>query len=119
LTDLTRRALTTWGPGRGIPGGPVLQVRTVLRHNRRVGDQSDLDARNRWVNLSGAMSVRKGTKHILSGASCLVVDDILTTGATLCEAVRALRAAGAQVLGAVTLVVTPPPRGVSHSVGLH
>ena len=40
----------------------------------------------------------------------LVVDDVVTSGATLLEAARALRAAGAQVLGAVTVAATPRRR---------
>jgi adenine/guanine phosphoribosyltransferase-like PRPP-binding protein len=45
----------------------------------------------------------------------IVLDDVVTTGATLGEAERALTAAGARVLGAATVASTPAAE-VSHSV---
>ena len=45
----------------------------------------------------------------LAGRRCIIVDDVLTTGATLSEAARALHSAGAVVAGAVVLAATRPP----------
>ncbi|UTT58357.1 ComF family protein [Cellulosimicrobium cellulans] len=53
-------------------------------------------------------------RHPSSGApapvvACLLVDDVVTTGATLAACERALTSAGALVLGAVALAATPSP----------
>jgi predicted amidophosphoribosyltransferase len=40
---------------------------------------------------------------------CLLLDDVVTTGATLSAAERALEAAGADVVGALVLAATPSP----------
>ena len=71
--------------------GADVTVRQALRVARRTADQSGLGARERARNLAGAFALRSGTG--LAG-DVVVVDDIVTTGATIGEAARALRAAG-------------------------
>ncbi|NLA09621.1 MAG: ComF family protein [Microbacteriaceae bacterium] len=74
----------------------------MLRHARRVADQRALGRAERGRNVAGSMRCDE-----LSGASVLLVDDVVTTGATLVEASRAVVAAGGRVLGAVTVASTP------------
>jgi predicted amidophosphoribosyltransferase len=65
----------------------------LLRRCRHTVRQFDLTPPQRWDNVRHAFSIRAG--HHLREAHVLVVDDILTTGATCSEAARALRKAGA------------------------
>jgi predicted amidophosphoribosyltransferase len=72
--------------------GSDVTVRQALRVARPTVDQSGLGARARARNLAGAFALRSGG-HLID-RQVVVVDDIITTGATLGEAVRALTAAG-------------------------
>lgn len=84
-----------------------IPVISPLAFQRRVRDQSQLSFGERWNNVEGAMVVK--AKSSLSG-EVLLVDDLLTTGATLSEAARALRYAGFTVKGAVTAALAQPVR---------
>lgn len=71
-----------------------------LRRRRRTAPQAPLTRRQRQQNLRGAIVARRG--FVCQGATVLLVDDILTTGATASAATSALIAAGAaRVLVAV------------------
>ncbi len=83
----------------------ALVVGRVLRHARRVDDQAGLGRDARRANLAGALTVPHPARSVVLRAPCLVVDDVLTTGATLAEAARALRSAGAPHVAAATLAV--------------
>jgi predicted amidophosphoribosyltransferase len=85
-------------------GSPV-RVVPALRHCRRVADSAGLGAPQRAANLAGAFAVapRSGA---LTGCRVVVVDDLITTGATLAEATRMLQAVGADVVGAATVAAT-------------
>ncbi|MFH9065411.1 ComF family protein [Streptomyces coeruleorubidus] len=74
----------------GVPA----RVLGVLRQRRAVADQSELNSRQRLDNLAGALAVVPGGARLLSGGPVVLVDDVMTTGASLAEAARAVRATG-------------------------
>jgi predicted amidophosphoribosyltransferase len=86
----------------------LLGLRAVpaLRHARAVADQHGLGSAGRQANLRGALVVRGGRPPPVAGRRVLLVDDLVTTGATLAEAARALRAVGAAVVGAAVVAAT-------------
>ena len=74
----------------------------LLRKKRRTGVQSHLSGEAaRKANVSGAFSV--GKRAEVDGKSILLVDDVLTTGATMAECSRVLLSAGAERVVCVTL----------------
>ncbi len=79
-----------------------MTVRSALTQARRVADQAGLGATARQENLAGAFRLRRP----ISAAAAVLVDDLVTTGSSLAEAARALRAAGIIVLGAATVAAT-------------
>jgi orotate phosphoribosyltransferase len=66
----------------------------------------------RAANLAGSMEVRAAWRQPLVGQRVLLVDDVVTTGATLAEAARMLRAAAVDVPAAAVVATTP--RRVCH-----
>jgi ComF family protein len=72
-----------------------VRVLQVLTRTNEVVDQASLPVGQRWQNMAEKMSVRRNLK----GRPVLLVDDVVTTGASLLEAARALEQAGAIVVG--------------------
>lgn len=98
-------------------GGDVVAGR-ALRLSSRAGDQAGLDAAARWANLDGAVRTDPwrlpAARRRVAGPparAVVVCDDVVTTGATLAQAVGTLRAAGLPVLGAATVAAAGPGPG--------
>jgi predicted amidophosphoribosyltransferase len=89
----------------------TLESMEILQHQRAVRDQSKLNSHQRTLNIAGAFSTTCNLAKLAGSGNIgplIIVDDLVTTGATLAEAIRALRAAGFSVIGAVTGAVANP-----------
>jgi predicted amidophosphoribosyltransferase len=115
---LTRRAVHRLR-APGAPASGPLRVAPVLRHCRSVRDQAALSAGARWTNLHGALRVPASALPLVAGRHCVVTDDVLTTGATVTEAGRALRAAGGRVVAVASVAATRRRTGDVRSVTVH
>ena len=81
----------------------------LLAQRKGLADQADLDAVQRAANLRGGLRLAGGIDSLRcrpDGPALVVVDDLVTTGASLTEAVRCLETAGYEVLGAATVSAT-------------
>lgn len=101
LLRITLRAAT----GLRQMGVPASAGR-LLRSVRAAADQAGLGAADRARNLAGTMTC--SARAVTGGPAPLVVvvDDVITTGATVWEAQRALEAAGVAVTGIAVVAAT-------------
>lgn len=80
----------------GLPHKAVLLMRTRARPDKRI-----LSLEERWESVRGAFATRPGSQ--VDNLRVLLVDDVLTTGATLDACARALREAGAKSVIGLTV----------------
>jgi predicted amidophosphoribosyltransferase len=91
IVDLTKTISQTTSIG----------ISDCLQVSRKVSDQSGLTKAQRISNMQGAFSLKSGV--ILRG-DAILIDDVVTTGATLREAARALNSQGFLAFGSVSAV---------------
>ena len=84
----------------GVPSDPVL-----LERPRDIATQHLLDLAHRQMNVRGAFRVAR--QQPLAGRHIGLVDDVMTTGATLDEAARTLKAHGAARVSVIVALRTP------------
>lgn len=102
LEDLVAAALALT-----VPTTPeTMLVPRALALRRRVRDQSTLTAMQRAANLAGAIEVTDGWADAVAGLPVLLVDDIVTTGATVTACADALRRVGAGPVSVAALAAT-------------
>ena len=82
------------------------QSQTLLRL-KNTAPQSSLKRSQRLTNLTGAFAVSPLKAAQLRGKNILLIDDVVTSGATLNFAARVLKQAGANHVGALVLAKTP------------
>jgi predicted amidophosphoribosyltransferase len=83
----------------------LIPTANLLSHQRKVRDQSSLTADARHRNIAGSLRA-----HRYLPGRAIIIDDLVTSGATLQEAARALTYEGIEVAGAVTACVAQPLR---------
>ena len=81
----------------------VAFLKDVLKRKKNTKDQTHLNVQQRKENVEGAFAVIHPDKVI--GKQVILVDDVMTTGATLNECAKMLLEAGAERIFAVTLAV--------------
>jgi ComF family protein len=80
-------------------GKPLLE-NNLFRY-RATGSQASLEPHQRFLNVRGSFAVTE--KQSVAGRNILLIDDVLTTGATASEAAQALKDAGANIVFVLTL----------------
>jgi ComF family protein len=83
-----------------IPCNPRLLIRS-----RSTPSQTGLTGKERWTNLRSAFKIHPHANVI--NKNILIIDDLITTGATASQAAATLKDAGAATVGVFTLAATP------------
>ncbi|CAA7616918.1 ComF family protein [Magnetospirillum sp. UT-4] len=86
----------------GRQAGLPVEPRLLLRR-RHTPAQGHLGREERRRNVRGAFAVNPKLRDAAAGKAVLLIDDVLTTGATVGECARVLRAAGAAAVDVLTL----------------
>jgi ComF family protein len=84
----------------------------ALKRTRATPIQGGLSADGRRRNVQGAFRVRGSRMGLVKGKRVLLVDDVMTTGATAEACALALKRAGAACVDVVTLARVAGPRAV-------
>ncbi len=84
-------------------GHPDITVVRALRMKPWARDSAGLNSAARERNIAGRVMLTRGRRCLPADGELLLVDDIVTTGATARESVRMLQAAGARVSAVLAL----------------
>lgn len=90
----------------GLPTDPL-----ALRRTRATRSQLGLSQSQRQINVNGAFSVPPRAAERIAGRRVLLVDDVITTGATISAAARALFQAGAANVDVLALAIVTDTAG--------
>ena len=95
---------------QAIAGRLDLTLGKPLRRIQRTRKLAPLTRTERQVELKDAFRVQPWSRHPVAGRDVILVDDILTTGATCNTAARALKRGGARKVYTVVLARAKDPR---------
>lgn len=104
-------ALLAQAVGRSAEGVNLVYAPDLLLRRRHTPSQAGLNASQRQRNVRNAFSLNPRWNGNIEGRRILLVDDVLTTGATVSECARILRAAGVLSVDVLTLARVDAPRG--------
>jgi ComF family protein len=83
-----------------------LTVVPAVRYRRLVRDQAGLSASERHRNVAGAFTVKASRVRQVRGRPVIVVDDVITTGATIAELIKVLRGVGSGPVAVAVVAAT-------------
>jgi predicted amidophosphoribosyltransferase len=81
-----------------------------LVRTRETASLDHRSAEERAAELQGAITVRAGRRDALAGRTVLLVDDVMTSGATVNACATALLDAGAVAVDVLVAARVPDPR---------
>jgi predicted amidophosphoribosyltransferase len=91
----------------------VKLLKNAIAFRREVSDQIGLSAKERTTNLAGALVAQRQVP-----SSLILLDDVVTTGASMINAAQALHLAGAKNISGLALCTTPG-FGLRYPYGSH
>lgn len=91
-----------------ITGVPICQ--NLITRHRRTPSQGTLGARSRQKNVRSAFSIRTKMKSIIAGKRIVLIDDVMTTSATVSACARTLQRHGVANVDVLTLARVVRPR---------
>jgi len=77
------------------------KIETVLQKNKTTKAQAELNLKERKINIVGTFKAKEKTE-----GNFIIVDDVFTSGATLNEAVKTLKKAGADKIAGFVIAKT-------------
>jgi len=95
--------LATVTARKAVLSGALRAAPDLLRRIRATPSQGGLSPARRADNVRGAFAVRRGREPLVEGRRVLLIDDVMTTGATVEACARTLKRAGARAVDVLTL----------------
>lgn len=88
-----------------------LKYMAIFYENKKRKEQKSLGSADRFLNSVGRFSVKKECN--ISGKRIIIIDDVMTTGATLNECARILKKIGARSVFSLTIAAVSEKESIS------